>query len=725
MKAIIFLFCFFSATMAYTHKIHGKDMAMVERTPNRLISEKSPYLLQHAYNPVDWYPWGDEAFDRAKQEDKPIFLSIGYSTCHWCHVMEKESFEDEEVARRLNRTFVCIKVDREERPDIDQIYMTVCQIMTGSGGWPLTIIMTPDRRPFFAATYLPKTSRFGRMGLVELADRIDLLWKTRRRELAASADKIMAALATVEKAPEPTQVSDKTLEAAYEGLAKSYDASYGGFGSSPKFPTPHQLFFLLRYWHRTGEAHALEMVENTLGHMRMGGIYDHIGYGFHRYSTDRQWLLPHFEKMLYDQALIAIAYLEAFQATGNRDYGKTAEEIFQYVLRDMCSPMGGFYCAEDADSEGVEGKFYVWTKKEVLEILGHSLGELFCKVYNIREEGNYTQEATGKPNGTNIVHLSKGLKAIAGELKLAKIDLARQMELCRQKLLEQREKRVRPERDDKILTDWNGLMIASLAIGARVLHNPQYLEAARRAADFVLRYLKTTDGRLVHRYRDGQAAVEAHLDDYAFLVWGLIELYEASFDAAYLAEALSVNEVMLRHYWDPLKGGLFFTPDDGEQLIIRKKGLYDGAVPSGNSIALANLLRLSHLTAKTDLEQKASEMIRAFSGQVAQSPLAYTQFLCAVDFALGPTKELLIIGQEQAPDTREMIRAATGFHPRMVVVLRPSGRDRSAIDFVAGFAKEYQAVGGKATAYLCEGFACRKPITDPDELAKVLAGWEK
>jgi len=698
-----------------------RDIAMADRTPNRLISEKSPYLLQHAYNPVDWYPWGEEAFEKARQENKPIFLSIGYSTCHWCHVMEKESFEDEEVARRLNQAFVCIKVDREERPDIDQIYMTVCQIMTGSGGWPLTIIMTPDRRPFFAATYLPKSSRFGRVGLVELIAKIQLLWETRRKEVLASADKIVTALATVEQSPESAQISDNALKTAYEGLSRLYDASYGGFGKSPKFPTTHQVSFLLRYWHRTGEAHALEMVENTLVHMRMGGVYDHIGYGFHRYSTDRQWLVPHFEKMLYDQALIAIAYLEGFQVTGNEEYANTAKEIFEYVLRDMRSPMGGFYCAEDADSEGVEGKFYLWTKKEVLDVLGHSLGELFCRVYNIKEEGNYREEATGRPNGTNIVYLTKGLDLIARELKMAEVDLKRQMELSRQKLLDQREKRIRPQRDDKILTDWNGLMLASLAIGARALQNAQYLEAAKRGADFVLRYLKTRKGRLLHRYRDGEAAVEAHLDDYAFLVWGLIELYEVSFDAIYLNEALSLTEIMLQRYWDPLKGGFFFTSDDGEQLIVRRKEIYDGALPSGNSIALANLLRLSHLTGRADLEQKASELITAFSGQVAQSPMAYTQFLCGVDFALGPTKELLIIGEEQAMDTKDMIRAASGFHPRMVIIVRPSGRGRTAIDSVAEFSKRYEAIGGKATAYLCEGLACQRPITEPHELSKMLA----
>ncbi len=723
---IIFLFLIFSGTITCQALGKEREEAVAERnlrTPNRLISEKSPYLLQHAYNPVDWYPWGEEAFEKARQEDKPIFLSIGYSTCHWCHVMERESFEDEEVASLLNRAFVCIKVDREERPDIDQIYMTVCQIMTGTGGWPLTIIMTPDKRPFFAATYLPKSSRFGRMGLMELIPRIEDLWKHRRSEVLASTDKIVQALSTVETTPAPSSLTEQTLGAAFQALEQTYDEEYGGFGTSPKFPSPHQLFFLLRYWHRTGATKALEMVEKTLAHMTMGGIYDHIGYGFHRYSTDRQWLVPHFEKMLYDQALTGMAYVEAFQATGKEDYATTVRQIFEYVMRDMRSPLGGFYCAEDADSEGVEGKFYVWRRDEILEILGADAGELFCRVYNVKKEGNYKEESTGRFNGTNILYLSKPLEDLAREMGMAPSTLAAQLREARERLFREREKRVRPDRDDKILTDWNGLMIAALAMGARTLNDPEYLDAARGAADFVLRYLRTRQGRLLHRYRDGEAAIEAHLDDYAFFVWGLIELYEASFDPLYFKEATDLTNTMLHHYWDPIKGGLFFTPDDGEDLIIRKKELYDGAVPSGNSVALMDLLKLAHLTGKTDLEQKASELVKAFSGQVAQAPLAYTQFLCGLDFALGPTKELLLIGQEGAADTKRMIHTAfSGFHPRMVVLLKPTNRGKTLIDSLAPFAANNPAVEGRATAYLCEGFVCHSPTTDPDELAKMLTG---
>ncbi len=726
---IIFLFPIFSVTITYQALGKEGEKAVTEQhlhTPNRLISEKSPYLLQHAYNPVDWYPWGEEAFERARREDRPIFLSIGYSTCHWCHVMERESFEDEGVASLLNRAFVCIKVDREERPDIDQIYMTICQIMTGSGGWPLTIIMTPDKRPFFAATYLPRTSRFGRIGLMELIPRIEELWKHKRSEVLGSTDKIIRALGTVEKAPAPSSLTVKTLGAAFEALKQRYDEEYGGFGTSPKFPSPHQLFFLLRYWHRTGATKALEMVEKTLLHMTMGGIHDHIGYGFHRYSTDRQWLLPHFEKMLYDQALMTMAYLEAFQATAKKDYATTARQVFEYVIRDMTSPLGGFYCAEDADSEGAEGKFYVWRRDEILKVLGGDLGGLFCKIYNIKEEGNYKEESTGSPNGTNILYLSKPLDLLAAEMGMAHSTLATRLREAREILFSEREKRVRPERDDKILTDWNGLMIAAFAMGARTLNDPEYLDAGRRAADFVLRYLRARQGRLLHRYRDGEAAIDAHLDDYAFFIWGLIELYEASFDPLYLKEAVDLTNIMLRHYWDPIKGGLFFTPDDGEDLIIRKKELYDGAMPSGNSVALMDLLRLAHLTGKADLEQKASELVKAFSGQVAQAPLAYTQFLCGLDFALGPTREVLLIGQEGADDTKRMIHTAfSGFHPTVVVLFKPSGRGKAGIDSLAPFAASNQAVQGRATAYLCEGFACHRPTTDPDELARLLAGSEK
>ncbi|MFO7783682.1 MAG: thioredoxin domain-containing protein, partial [Desulfatiglandales bacterium] len=512
--------------------IDNNDLDAKERRANSLIHEKSPYLLQHAHNPVDWYGWGEEAFEKARQENKPIFLSIGYSTCHWCHVMEKESFEDPEVAKLLNDVFVSIKVDREERPDLDHVYMTVCRMATGGGGWPLTIIMTPDKKPFFAATYIPKTSRYGRAGMMELIPRVEQVWKTRQQEVLESAAGMTQALHHLETTPTVKELNQHTLEKAFQDLSKRFDRTHGGFSSSPKFPTPHNLSFLLRYWKRTGNTEALHMVEKTLQELRWGGIFDQIGYGFHRYSTDKEWLVPHFEKMLYDQAMLALAYLETYQATGNALYRDVAREVFAYVLRDMRSPEGGFYSAEDADSEGVEGKFYLWTEEELREILSKQEADLLIQAFNVEERGNFTEEATGELTGANILYPGKDPAGMGAELS-------------RKKLFEARKKRVHPYKDDKILTDWNGLMIAALARGARVLGEEQYALAAIDAARFVLDRMRTPEGRLLHRYREGDAAITANTDDYAFFIWGLLELYQATFDATHLQTALSLSEDLI------------------------------------------------------------------------------------------------------------------------------------------------------------------------------------
>ncbi|MDH4187531.1 MAG: thioredoxin domain-containing protein, partial [Nitrospira sp.] len=546
--------------------------------PNRLIEEPSPYLRQHADNPVDWYPWGPEAFERAKREDKPIFLSIGYSTCHWCHVMAHESFERAEVARLMNETFVSIKVDREERPDIDNVYMRVCQVMTGSGGWPLTIITTPDKKPFFAATYIPRESRFGLQGMMELIPHIREIWATRRGEVSNLSDKITAELQQTSQDTASGELDETTLKVACKQLAGSFDQQHGGFSYAPKFPTPHNLLFLLRYWKHSVSKTALDMVEQTLQAMRRGGIYDHIGFGFHRYSTDSQWLVPHFEKMLYDQAMLAMAYIEAYQATGKEDYERTAREIFSYVLRNMTSPEGGFYSAEDADSEGVEGKFYLWTQEQVRQVLGNEEAHFVAQVFNIEKDGNYMAETTGKKNGDNILHLRKPIEEIASDLNLSQQDFQARLKVARQKLFSYRNKRVHPLKDDKILTDWNGLMIAALAKGAQAFDEPQYAEVSRRAADFILGNMRKANGRLWHRHRGERTGVDANLDDYAFLTWGLIELYEATFDTNHLRCALELTSDMLKHFWDEDGGGFYLVPDDGEGLLLRKKEIYDGAV---------------------------------------------------------------------------------------------------------------------------------------------------
>jgi uncharacterized protein len=688
---------------------------------NRLINEKSPYLLQHAYNPVDWHPWGREAFERAERENKPVFLSIGYSTCHWCHVMERESFEDEETASLMNSVFISIKVDREERPDLDHLYMTVCQMLTGTGGWPLTIIMTPDKRPFFAGTYIPRTSRFGRMGLMELVPRVSELWTQGRRNVMDSAEKVMEALKSLE-IPSPGEDLDAgMLDKAYDELTRSFDRLHGGFGSSPKFPSPHNLLFLLRYWNRTGRTDALEMAEQTIRAMHQGGVYDQIGFGFHRYSTDREWLVPHFEKMLYDQALMAIACIEAGQATGKDYYGRSAREIFTYVMRDMTSPEGGFYSAEDADSEGEEGRFYLWKEKEILDVLGKDDGELFVKFFSIRRDGNFRDELTGKTTGWNILHVRADLSKWAEDIKMPVHIVEEKVASLRQRLFNAREDRPHPAKDDKILTDWNGLMIAALARGAQVLGDRACLDAAVKSAEFILDCLRKPGGRLLHRYRDGEAAIPAHLDDYAFLVWGLIELYEASFDAAFLKSALELNEDMISNFWDHDKGGFFFTAVDGEKLLVRKKEAGDAAVPSGNAVSMLNMLRLSRFTGRADLDQRAAETGRAFSGQVQQAPSAFTFLMSAVDFALGPSYEIVISGGSNSPDTFEMLSALRkNFIPNKSVILRPLDVDEPHIVNLAEFIKAHGGKDNRATAYICLNNICKTPTNDPAEMLKLL-----
>jgi uncharacterized protein len=681
--------------------------------PNRLIHEKSPYLLQHAFNPVDWHAWGAEAFEAARREDKPIFLSIGYSTCHWCHVMEHESFEDAAVAALMNDAFICIKVDREERPDIDNAYMKVCQMVTGSGGWPLTIVMTSDQKPFFAGTYIPKEDRFGRMGMMGLIPRIQEYWRLRREEVAQSCEEILAAL---EKASAPSsggELDESALEAAFEELSGRFDGRHGGFGTAPKFPTPHTLLFLLRYWKRHGEARALEMAERTLDGMRRGGIYDHIGFGFHRYSTDASWLVPHFEKMLYDQALLTLAYTEAYQATRKEEYGKTAREILAYVARDLTSAQGGFFSAEDADSEGEEGKFYLWTEREIDDALGREEAELVKNAFGLAPDGNFTDQQTGGTNGQNILHQPESAAATAARLGISPADFESRWQAAREKLFALRETRVHPHKDDKILADWNGLMIAAFARAAQILGRPLYHEIAGRAADFILTHMRSPQGGLLHRYREGEAAVEGHLDDYAFMTWGLIELYEATFKTRHLEAALDLNDRAIWNFWDDQNGGFYFTAKNSEKVLVRSKEIYDGAVPSGNSVMMLNLLRLGRMTGRSDLEEMASQTARAFGGAVRQSSAAYTQLMVALDFAVGPAFEVVISGNPQAEDTRAMLEALRGhFVPNKVVLLRSDAPEGGDLARLAAFTQSQTSIDGKATAYICKHFRCNSPTTD-------------
>lgn len=694
---------------------------MSHKKPNRLSREKSPYLLQHAENPVNWYPWGEEAFAAAKAQDKPIFLSIGYSTCHWCHVMERESFEDSAVAALLNEAFINIKVDREERPDVDDVYMTACQMLTGSGGWPLTIIMTPAKEPFFAATYIPKERRFNRYGMLELIPQIKNLWETDRARLLESAQKIAGALSQTAGGPAGGQLPPEILELAYNQLEESYEHRYGGFNARPKFPTPHNLMYLLRFHRRSGDRQALEMVETTLQNMRRGGIFDHVGFGFHRYSTDERWLVPHFEKMLYDQALLALAYTEAFQVTGKEEYQTTVREILTYVLRDMADPAGGFYSAEDADSEGEEGKFYLWSNAEIRETLGKSAGDFFIKVFNCRADGNFLDEATRQKTGANIPHLRKSCPEIATELAISEAELAQRIEQARRKLFAVRERRIHPLKDDKILTDWNGLMIAALGKAAQAFREPAYAAAAGRAADFILQTLRTKEGRLLHRYRQGETAIPAYLEDYAFFIWGLLELYETAFEVKYLQAALELNGILLQHFWDEREGGFFFTADDAEPLLVRKKEIYDGAVPSGNSVMALNLLRLGRIKGDAGLEARAAQIGAAFSANVGRYPAGHTFLMSALDFGAGPNYEVVIVGKPGAKDTGAMAQAIRQrFIPNKVLLFLPTGQENPEISRIAEFTRAMKPLKGKATAYVCRSHACELPTTDADKMLDLL-----
>lgn len=688
--------------------------------PNKLINEKSPYLLQHAYNPVDWYPWGEEAFQKAEKEDKPIFLSIGYSTCHWCHVMEHESFEDTEVARLMNDAFVSIKVDREERPDIDKIYMQVAQMMTGRGGWPLTIIMTQDKEPFFAGTYIPKGDRFGQAGMLTMIPQITDVWKSDRSRVDKITNQIKQSL-TVPETLEQAKLGRKSIEQMVSVQANRFDEMNGGFGRSPKFPTPHNLMLLLRHWKKTGDKFSLLMVEKTLQKMRDGGIFDHVGYGFHRYATDAHWLLPHFEKMLYDQAMLAMVYAEAYQATRDNQYANVVKEILTYVMRDMRSPEGAFYSAEDADSEGEEGKFYVWSEEEIRSTLTDKEAEAFVKVLNIQKDGNFYDEATREKVGTNIPHVTLSLNDAARALKTDEETLLELLESAREKLFSAREKRVRPLRDDKVLTDWNGLMIAALAKAARVLDDSEYARSAELAVQFILKTMRRDDGILMHRFREGEVSVPAFLDDYAFLVWGLLELYETTFDVQYLKTARNLNQDMLDHFWDDMDGALFFAGDYSEKLLVRQKEAYDGAIPSGNSIAMLNLIRLARLLGEGEYEQKASDIAKAFSMQVERSPSGFGMMLSALNFALGPSYEVIIAGNPEAVDTRNMLKTLRErFIPNKIVLLRGGKEQSQQITQLAPYTKYYDSLKGKATVHVCINQNCKLPTTETSQMLKLL-----
>lgn len=714
-----------------SHVRASTNLASPDSRMNRLADTHSPYLLGHADNPVDWWPWCDEAFAEARRRDVPVFLSIGYATCHWCHVMEHESFEDPATAQALNEAFVPIKVDREERPDVDGIYMSAVIAATGGGGWPLTALLTPDtREPFWVGTYLPRESRGGRMGVRDLAASVSRHWRENADGVRRSAAELAGAVRSMADLAPGNALQDRDLDAVSNALARRFDPEFGGFGMAPKFPTPHHVLFLLRRASQTRDGRLVSMALATLRAIRRGGIFDQVGGGLHRYSTDKMWVLPHFEKMLSDQAMYALACVEAHDATGALDLREAAEATLDYVLRDLRSDRGGFFSAEDADSLDAdghreEGAFYTWTTADLADVLGPEDARLAADVWGTDPDGNFLDEATHKATGANVLHLldpaigsPSPLAATAARLGMTVEDLRTRLDSVRERLFEARASRPRPLLDDKVLTDWNGLAIAAFASAARVFGRDDYARAATEAADFLLAEMRTDDGDLLHRWRDGQAGIPGLVDDYAFLVWGLIEVYQATFDPAHLGTALDLHSRMLAHFEAP-GGGTYRSTADAPDLIVRQRALDDGAIPAGNSVAVLNGLRLARLTGRSDLEDAARRALDV-PDVVREHPSGFTFLAMAAAFAEGPSQEIVIAGEPDAPDTLAMLDAARSVYaPHAVVVLRPPGV--TPITDLVPFAAEQTMVEGRATAYVCENHACQAPTTNPEEAARLLA----
>jgi uncharacterized protein YyaL (SSP411 family) len=695
---------------------------------NALALESSPYLRQHAENPVDWLPWGPIALERARELDRPLLVSIGYSACHWCHVMEHESFENDEIAGVLNEHFVSIKVDREERPDLDQIYMASVQLMNrGQGGWPMSVFLTPDLKPFAGGTYFPPDDRYGRPGFKRVLLSVAEWWKTRRDEIVEMSAEVTERIQGMGRLePGAGELGTAMLQRAVSNLGRTFDPVNGGFGSAPKFPHPMDLRVLLRAWQRFGGDETLHIVRHTLDRMAMGGIYDHLGGGFARYSTDARWLVPHFEKMLYDNALLVPCYLETYQATGAPFYREIVEETLGWVLRDMTSPEGPFYSTLDADSEGVEGKFYVWTAAEIEQILCKDESDLFCAVYGAEPDGNWHDEAGhGPPGPTNILNRVKTFDQIARLNRIPEDDLRARIDKSRRTLFEVRNRRVWPGRDEKALTSWNGLMISALAQAGAVLENPGYLAAASRAADFILTRMRTPDGRLLRSYSSGtEPKLNAYLEDYSFLADALVSLYEATFEPRWIEAVLQIVQVMIDQFWDPAEGGFFYTGRDHESLIARNKDPHDNAIPSGNSMAVTALLRLVKLTGRVDLQVKGEATLKLYAGLLASQPTAAGQMLVALDFYLGPVQEFAIVGDPAAEETKRVLRAIRrGFRPNAVVALRTPTTDAKTEELIPLLAGK--VAKGAVTTYICEHFACQAPLVGAKAFETVLPGSNK
>ena len=677
--------------------------------PNRLIDQTSPYLLQHAHNPVDWYPWGNEALERARSEDKPILLSIGYSACHWCHVMERESFEDPDIAGLMNQHFISIKVDREERPDLDNVYMNAVQALTGSGGWPLTVFLTPDGKPFYGGTYFPPADSRGMVGFPRLLQAMADAYSNRRGEVTQSTQKLLSHLQQMAEVPiSRDPLTPEILHQAFQALVPNYDFQNGGFGTAPKFPQPMTYEFLLRYHQLTKSANALEMVETALTRMAMGGIYDQIGGGFHRYSTDPHWLVPHFEKMLYDNALLSRLLLHTYQATGNPFYRRIAEETLDYVVREMTDSSGSFYSTQDADSEGEEGKFFVWSDREIEEVLGPDDAALVGGYFGVTEAGNF--------EGHNILNVPQGPESYTEDTGTTLEELDAAITRSKSRLLEVREERVHPGRDEKILSAWNGMMIRSFAEGAAILDREDYRRVAEASATFLLSVLRK-DGRLLRTSKDGTAHLKGYLEDYAFVADGLLALYEATFDLRWLQEARSLADQMIELFWDDGQQGFYDTGTDHEELVVRPRDLFDNATPCGSSVAIELLLRLSVFTADSTYSNRAASALRSMQQYMSRAPTGMGQWLCALDFYLSTPKEIAIVGTPTDPATKALLEVVHGrFLPNKVM----AGADPATKSAGASLTPLLEGRGmldNHPTAYVCQNYVCQLPVTEPEALA--------
>jgi len=677
---------------------------------NRLIHETSPYLLQHAHNPVDWHPWGNEAFQKAKRENKPVLLSIGYSACHWCHVMERESFENEQIAALMNDLFISIKVDREERPDLDEIYMNAVQLLTGRGGWPMTMFLTPDGKPFYGGTYFPPEDRQGMPGFPKILLGVSQAYRERSADVEKSVGEILAALQRMSETHQSGKdFSPDIIAASCEKISRAYDSDNGGLGQAPKFPNAGVYELFLRHFHHSKNERYLEMIVHTLTKMARGGIYDHLGGGFHRYSVDAKWLVPHFEKMLYDNAQLLSIYAHAYAITGEPLFESVVEETAQYLLREMFQAGGGFYSTQDADSEGEEGKFFVWTADEINRLLGTEAGEVFCRIYDVSEQGNFEEK--------NILHPILTIEQASKYFGKEKSALETLVAEAKTKLFTEREKRSKPFRDEKIITAWNGLALSGLAAAIKISDDKAFITAATQTSEFIFDKM-FRDGFLLHTYKDGQAKLLGYLDDYAFLAVGLLDIYETLLDRAFLDRALQLNEIMLREFWDENEGGFFYTGKSHEQLISRAKPIFDASIPSGNAMATELLLRLHHITGQEDYRARAEKVLRSYYDVMENQPFGFAHMLCAVDQYLNPPKAIVVVGNADDPRTKALLAEVHRLYlPNKVLQLVGA---EQALEDISPLLRGKTQVNGQPTAYLCQNFTCSAPVTNPAELKSLL-----